>query len=165
MVPTFNSNIALSADGTHLRSLHGRARSAFDGWTASRASRSRSPKGGLQQAPLFSPDGKFVSVIDGNELLRRSSPFLKVLPVRRTRDQALSDYDNFHSGAWADDGLDLLDQHYPGGIVRMRDSGGPIETVTELDVKKGERSHRFAHLLPGGQALIYTVAFAGISEL
>ena len=85
-------------------------------------------------------------------------------PVRRTRDQ-VDDYDNFHSGTWADDGWIYWTNTYPGGIVRVRDSGGPIETVTELDVKTGERSHRFAHLLPGGQALIYTVAFAGHREL
>ena len=33
--------------------------------------------------------------------------------------------------------VDLLDLLYPGGIVRIRDSGGPIEPVTELDAKKG----------------------------
>jgi WD40 repeat protein len=48
--------------------------------------------------------------------------------------------------------------------VRIRDSGGPTEKVTDLDVANGERSHRFAQLLPGGDALIYTVAFDGINS-
>jgi serine/threonine-protein kinase len=76
----------------------------------------------------------------------------------------LSDYDNFHVGDWSQDGWIYWTNTYPGGIVRVRETGGPIETVTELDEKNGERSHRFARLLPGEDALIYTVAFAGISS-
>jgi serine/threonine-protein kinase len=76
----------------------------------------------------------------------------------------LADYDNFHVGDWSSDGWIYWTNTYPGGIVRVRDSGGPIEKVTELDLKKGDRSHRFAHLLPDGDAIIYTVAFAGITS-
>ncbi|MDK0575357.1 hypothetical protein P6P35_16060, partial [Clostridium perfringens] len=70
----------------------------------------------------------------------------------------LFDYDMFHRGDWARDGWIYWTARYPGGIVRMRDSGGPIEQITALDAQKAERSHRFAHLLPDGQSLIYTVA-------
>jgi serine/threonine-protein kinase len=76
----------------------------------------------------------------------------------------LADYDMFHGGDWAADGWIYWTASYPGGIVRVRETGGPSEPVTKLDVDRGERSHRFAHLLPGGQALIYTVGFDGIES-
>ena len=53
---------------------------------------------------------------------------------------------------------------YAGGIVSIRESGGAIQTVTKPDVEHGERSHRFAHLLPGGKAMIYTVSLDGINS-
>ena len=49
-------------------------------------------------------------------------------------------------------------------VVGISDAGGTLEPVTELDLQHGERSHRFASLLPGEQALIYTVAFDGINS-
>jgi serine/threonine-protein kinase len=76
----------------------------------------------------------------------------------------LADYDSFHAGDWSGDGWIYWTATYPGGIVRIRDSGGVTEPVTELNAEEGERSHRFTRLLPGGQALIYTVAFEGIES-
>src|SRR6185437_5782518 len=49
-------------------------------------------------------------------------------------------------------------------IVRMRDSGGETQPVTQLDVQHGERSHRFANVLPGGKTIIYTVAAEGMDS-
>ena len=115
------------------------------------------------RAPQFSPDGTCVSFIEGNGIVANVRPVPEGAAVGRAVVK-LADYDNFHGGDWAEDGWIYWTNTYPGGIVRVRDSGGPIEPVTELDVKNGERSHRFAHLLPGGDALIYTVAFAGITS-
>jgi hypothetical protein len=61
----------------------------------------------------------------------------------------LAEYDMFHRGDWSDDGWLYWTARYPGGIVSIRDSGGETEAVTQLDVAAGERSHRFASLLPG----------------
>jgi dipeptidyl aminopeptidase/acylaminoacyl peptidase len=74
----------------------------------------------------------------------------------------LAEYDAFHKGDWGEDGSIYWTAHYPGGIVRVSDAGGDIQNVTELG--SNERSHRFANLLPGGEALIYTVAFDGIDN-
>ncbi len=164
-VPTLNSIIALSPDGTklaltpwpdgpvvirHLDALNYQPLEA-------------TKNGDWRQGPQFSPDGTAVSYIDANGIIGRVKPFLKA-PVSGGPVVKLSDYDNFHTGDWAEDGWVYFTNTYPGGIVRVRDAGGPIEPVTTLDVKNGERSHRFARLLPGGDALIYTVAFAGITS-
>jgi hypothetical protein len=76
----------------------------------------------------------------------------------------LADYDMFHEGDWSTDGWLYWTASYPGGIVRTPDSGGEAEPVTTLDIEAGERSHRFARLLPDERALIYTVAADGISS-
>jgi hypothetical protein len=112
-------------------------------------------------APRFSPDDAWLSFVEGNGIISKVRPFFKA-PLSGGPAIQIAEYDNFHSGDWSRDGWLYYTAAYPGGIVRIRDSGGPIERVTELDSSKGERSHRFAHLLPGEDALIYTVAFAGI---
>jgi serine/threonine-protein kinase len=162
-VPTLNPTIALSADGTQLALTPWPGKGLVVRRLDALASQPLEvTKGGWYQGPQFSPDGTSVAVIDGNGIVANVKPFLKV-PLSGGPSAKLTDYDNFHSGAWSEDGWIYWTNTYPGGIVRIRDSGGPIEPVTELDVKNGERSHRFAHLLPGGQALLYTVAFAGIT--
>jgi serine/threonine-protein kinase len=163
-IPTMNSTIAISADGARIaltpwpdgpvvvRSLDALEYSSIDA--------TKSPA--WRQGPQFSPDGNYLSYIDGNGIVANVRPLLKA-PLSGGPVVKLADYDNFHNGDWSQDGWIYWTNTYPGGIVRVRDSGvGPIEPVTELG--DGERSHRFARVLPGGDALIYTVAFAGITS-
>lgn len=162
--PEFNSKIALSPDGTHL------AFTPLPGPVYIRRLDSLENQPleitksiGFRGAPLFSPDGGSISFIEFNSIFGWTRPFLKA-PIAGGTPTRLVEYDSFHRGDWAADGWIYWTSSYPGGIVRVRDSGGPIETVTELDAKKAERSHRFADLLPGGRALIYTAAFEDISS-
>jgi eukaryotic-like serine/threonine-protein kinase len=162
--PSFNSNLALSRDGTQLAftPLPGPVYiRRLDGVDTRPLEVSKSP--GFRGAPLFSPDGTFISFVQGNAIFSWTRPFLKAA-IAGGAPVKLADYDMFHEGDWAADGWIYWTASYPGGIVRIRDSGGPIEPVTTLDVQNGERSHRFARLLPGGEALIYTVAFDGIKS-
>ncbi len=46
----------------------------------------------------------------------------------------------------------------------MPEAGGAIEPVTTLDVARGERSHRFAQVLPGGGAVMFTVVADGMAS-
>jgi serine/threonine-protein kinase len=164
IVPTFDSNLALSPDGTQLAftPLPGPVYiRRLNGLDTQPLEVSMSP--GFRGAPLFSPDGAFVSFIEGNAVFSWSRQFLKAA-ISGGAAVKLVDYDMFHRGDWGSDGWIYFTASYPGGIVRIRDSGGQIEPVTELDVDGGERSHRFADLLPGGEALIYTVSFEGIDS-
>jgi serine/threonine protein kinase/dipeptidyl aminopeptidase/acylaminoacyl peptidase len=164
MIPTFNSNVALSPDGTLLAytPLPGPVSiRRLDGLEGQPLEVTKSPN--FRGAPLFSPDSGSISFIEGNSIFSSSRPFLKAAlsggaPVK------LAEYDMFHRGDWGADGWIYWTANYPGGIVRIRDSGGPPEPVTTLDTENGERSHRFASLLPGEDAIIYTVAFDGITS-
>jgi eukaryotic-like serine/threonine-protein kinase len=158
----FNSNIAISPDGAYVAftpSPAGVSIRHISDLDARPLEGSKIP--GTSGAPLFSPDGGFLTFIEGNAILSSKRQFQKAA-VSGGGATTLADYDMFHGGDWAQDGWIYWTAQYPGGIVRIRDTGGAVEPVTELDAQKAERSHRFAHLLPDGQALMYTVAFGDI---
>jgi tRNA A-37 threonylcarbamoyl transferase component Bud32 len=117
----------------------------------------------LGSAPLFSPDGAMLSFITGNAIVSPVRLFYKAA-VSGGAPVKLAEYDAFYRGDWSSDGWIYWSALYAGGVVRISDHGGNIEPVTTLDVQQGERSHRFARLLPGGQALMYTAGFDGISS-
>jgi eukaryotic-like serine/threonine-protein kinase len=164
ITPGFNPNLALSPDGMRL------AFTPFPGPVSIRRLDSLetvplevSASSGFRGAPVFSPDGTSISYIEGNAIYSWSRPFLKA-SLSGGAAVKLADYDAFHRGDWGEDGNLYWTATYPGAIVRISAAGGDMEPVTTLDVQHGERSHRFAELLPGGQALIYTVALEGISS-
>ncbi len=160
----FNPDLALSRDGTQL------AMTPFTGSVSIRRFDGVDTKdvpasvsAGFRGAPLFSPDGTAVSFIEGNTIFSWTRPFLRAA-VSGGGALKLAEYDAFHKGDWAADKWIYWTARYPGGIVRIPEGGGDVEPVTTLDADRGERSHRFASLLPEEQALMYTVAFDGISS-
>ena len=164
MVPTFNSNLALSPNGASLAftPLAGPVQiRRLDSLESEPLEVTKS--GSFFGAPVFSPDSASLSFVEGNAIFSQSRPFLKAA-LSGGAPFKLAEYDAFHSGDWGTDGKIYWTASYPGGIVRIPDSGGPVESVTKLDVEHGERSHRFANLLPDGKALIYTVALDGIAS-
>ena len=164
IVPTFNPNVALSPDGTLIAytPLPGPVViRRLDNVEGQPLEASSTP--GFRSAPLFSPDGASIAFVDGNAPYAWKRPFQKVA-LAGGPPLKLAEYDMFHRGDWSGDGWLYWTARYPGGIVRIKESGGEIAPVTTLDVAAGEKSHRFASLLPGGDALIYTVGFEGISN-
>lgn len=164
IVPEFNPHIALSPDGTQLAftPLPGPISIRRLDTLESRVLESTSAPG-FRGAPLFSPDGAALSFIHENAIIASTRPFFKAA-LSGGAPLTLTEYDAFHRGAWSSNGQIYWTARYPGGIVRISDRGGAIEQVTELDLSKGERSHRFADLLPGEQALLYTAGFDGINS-
>lgn len=155
----FNPDLALSPDGSTL------AFASFGGVYLRRLdeleTRRLEAAADYSSAPLFSPDGRNLAFIGGNAIMSAKRPFL-VAALSGGAAVKIADYDMFHRGDWGEDGNLYWTATYPGGIVRTPASGGPTEEVTKLDLERGERSHRFANLLPGGRALLYTVGFDGI---
>jgi tRNA A-37 threonylcarbamoyl transferase component Bud32 len=158
----FNPSLALSPDGAQLAitTVPGPVSiRRFDDLETRTLESSAGP--GFRGAPVFSPDSATLSFIQGNAIASWARPFYKAA-LSGGAAVKLADYDAFHKGDWGEDGWIYWTAHYPGGIVRIADAGGDIQNVTELG--PNERSHRFANLLPGGEALIYTVAFDGIDN-
>jgi eukaryotic-like serine/threonine-protein kinase len=159
--PGFNSHLAFSPDGTRL------AFTPLNGPVYIRRLDSLQSEPlevaktrGIYGGPMFSPDGTSLAFIEGNEIISSSRPFLKA-SLAGGAAVKLADYDAFHEGEWGPDGKLYWTASYQGGIVRIGESGGEIEPVTKVDTEHGERSHRFAHFLPDGKSMIYTVALDG----
>jgi serine/threonine-protein kinase len=75
-----------------------------------------------------------------------------------------ANYDMAFRGDWAPDDYYYWTTHYFGPVVRTPISGDKQESVTELDLKKQERTHRHVQVLPTGKAIIFTVSTGGISS-
>ncbi len=162
ILPGFNSDVAFSPDGAEIAftTLPGPVFvRRVDDLNTTKLEAAK----GYSTGPLFSPDGTSISYIGGNAIISTKKPFFKAA-LSGGAPVTLTQYDMFHRGDWSPDGWIYWTAHYPGGIVRSRDSGGNPEPVTELDTAHGERSHRFASLLPDGSAILYTVGFDGISS-
>ena len=60
-------------------------------------------------------------------------------------------------GWWADSGIIYYAPVNNTGIMKVPSGGGTPSAVTTLDRSKGEISHRWPQVLPGGKAILLTV--------
>jgi serine/threonine-protein kinase len=67
----------------------------------------------------------------------------------------------FGSGAsWGLDGNIILGG-FTTGLLRVSAAGGTPQVLTTTDAKKGEVNHRWPHVLPGGEAVLFTAGRGG----
>jgi serine/threonine-protein kinase len=150
-------SIALSPDGTRIAYLagspsriHTRLIGQFDGVALS----------GTENAsqPFFSPDGQWIGFFADNKL--------KKVSIHGGATMTLCSVQQSRGGTWSGDGTIVFAPHVTTGLLRISDAGGePVElTSTETnETGEGIRSHRWPHLLPGGDAVIFTVQPNGAS--
>ena len=101
------------------------------------------------QAPFFSPDGQWIGFIAQNKL--------KKVSVSGGVPQTLSDAQSQgQGGSWGPDETIYYAAGPASPIWKIPAAGGSPEQVTTLDRSKGEVSHRWPQLLPGGKALLFT---------
>ena len=99
--------------------------------------------------PFFSPDGAWVGFFSGEDLCRVPFEGGPVERLARTSGQ--------HRGAdWSVDGTIYFAPTTEGGLVRLPPGGGEPAALTELDTARGERTHRWPHVLPGGTHVLFT---------
>jgi Tol biopolymer transport system component len=105
--------------------------------------------------PFFSPDGQWLAFFaDGK---------LKKIPVQGGAPVTLCDAPGFHTGAsWGDDGniVAALNEG-ASGLVRVPSGGGTPASVTQPSKEKGETAHGWPQVLPGSQAVLFTVYGTG----
>jgi len=106
---------------------------------------------------FFSPDGQWIGFFAGGKL--------KKVPVLGGAPVPLCDASTSRGATWGEDGSIVFAPGITGGLWMVRDSGGTPQKVTEPESKK-QRTHRWPHFLPGGQALLFTahVAAFGFDE-
>ncbi len=108
---------------------------------------------------FFSPDGRWLAFHSRRE--RK----LKKVPVIGGTALTLCDMDAGSAlslgGSWGADGAIIVPLGRMTGLSRVSAAGGKPELLTKLDEKRGETSHRFPQILPGGQAVIFSAGAQG----
>ena len=96
---------------------------------------------------FFSPDGQWIAFFaDGK---------LKKISVNGGAAVTLSNAEDDRGGAWGDDGSIVFTPNGRSGLMRIPSTGGEPETVTRLDQRAGEITHRWPQILPGSEAVMF----------
>ncbi|HET7294700.1 MAG TPA: protein kinase, partial [Vicinamibacteria bacterium] len=99
--------------------------------------------------PFFSPDGAWVAFFaDGK---------LKKAPVAGGPPVVLCAAPSGRGGSWGDDGTIVFAPSLSSGLSRIPAGGGTPEVLTQPEAAKGENSHRWPDVLPGSQAVLFTI--------
>jgi eukaryotic-like serine/threonine-protein kinase len=100
--------------------------------------------------PVFSADGQWIAYSGANQIRKvavAGGPSVPVAPIVQRQVTGL---------AWGDDDV-IVFARAAGGLLEVPASGGtPVERTT-INREQGEVSHRLPHVLPGGDAVLYTV--------
>jgi serine/threonine protein kinase/Tol biopolymer transport system component len=99
--------------------------------------------------PFFSPDGQWVGFFAQGKLRKVS--------VIAGAVQVLCEASIAMGGSWGPDNSIYFAATNISGLSKVSASGGTAEAITKLDRSKGEVSHRWPQVLPGGKALLFTV--------
>ena len=99
--------------------------------------------------PFFSPDGQWIGFFHENKL--------KKVQVVGGATMTLCDARGGVGASWGSDGSIIFN-----GLARVSAAGGKPEVLTKPDSKKGETAHSWPDILPGGQAVLFTIG-TGVS--
>ena len=103
--------------------------------------------------PVFSPDGKWIAVLDGDDqLVQKVSLSGGTLQTLCNLSKVAKGQGYFGHG-WTPDG-DALIFGNTAGLWRVSARGGTPEALTQ--VKEGEFCHAWPQILPGGKAVLFT---------
>jgi len=145
-------DVALSSDGTELAyvGIHEGVPQLYI-----RALDAPEPKAiaGTEGAfnPFFSPDGRWIGFFAQGKM--------KKVPVGGGPALTLCDAGSSGGASWGSDDTIIFAPSAQAGAVglsRVSASGGEPRILTTPDLTKGEYSHRYPQILPGGKAVVFT---------
>jgi serine/threonine protein kinase/Tol biopolymer transport system component len=99
--------------------------------------------------PFFSPDGRWIAFLGGGKLRK--------IPVEGGTSIPLCDASSPVGGAWAEDDSIISPLAETGPLLRISPDGKAVP-LTNLDQNRGEVTHRWPQVLPGGKAVLFTAA-------
>ena len=67
-------------------------------------------------------------------------------------------------GSWGEDGTIVAAVNIVGGLFRISDDGTAPVPLTKLDRERGEVTHRWPQILPGGKAVLFTAHTRNVGE-
>jgi serine/threonine protein kinase/Tol biopolymer transport system component len=151
-VSNIDRDIVLTPDGRHVvyranngNALVARPLDALQGITLAT---------GEIRAPFISPDGRWVGFTDGTSVLRKVA--LAGGPVATL---ASTDGGNARGAVWLpDDSIIFATAAVSTGLQRVSARGGGVTVLTRPEQARGEVDHWWPEVLPGDDAILYTIA-------
>jgi serine/threonine-protein kinase len=117
---------------------------------------------GQARAPFTSPDGQWVGFIEPGPIT------LKKVPITGGPPTTVCPLDGASRGAaWTEDGHIVFATALTStGLQRVPDTGGQPEVLTTPSRERGEGDHLWPQLLPGRQAVLFTIipAIGGVDS-
>ena len=107
-------------------------------------------EGAMEQ--FFSPDGQWVGFFAKGKL--------KKVRTEGGEPVALCDAPDLRGASWGENGKIIAELDQQAGLSLISAEGGGVEPLTNLDLDKGETTHRWPYALPGGQAALFTSSIA-----
>jgi len=151
-------DIAVSPDGTkvaYLSVIDGVRRLIIRDWGELTGSPIQGTDGAV--TPFFSPSGRAVA------FFTLSPDRLHVVQLNGGPPLVLVDSGVVaRGGAWGDDGFIYYSNRV--GLARVRESGGGVEQVTQLNARAGESAHVYPDVLPNGRGVLFTVRKGDLPE-
>ncbi|MEE9263851.1 MAG: protein kinase [Vicinamibacteria bacterium] len=144
------SSVILSPDGTRLvyavgddneRELRIRSLDQLDGSTV--ASVTPPP-----YHPFFSPDGQWIGYVTSSEMQK--------VPLSGGTPMTLCKLERSRGASWGPDDTIIFAPSPGSPLFRVPAAGGEPEPLTTLNEEKGEATHRWPQVLPGGKAVLFT---------
>ena len=112
---------------------------------------------GLPRAPFSSPDGQWIGFIEPAPVV------LKKVAITGGPATTICALDGASRGAtWGDDDqIIFATAMTETGLQRVPAGGGNPTVLTRPNHDRGENDHLYPHLLPGGQAVLFTITALG----
>jgi Tol biopolymer transport system component len=101
------------------------------------------------ETPAFSPDSRFIAFSADGAVYRAGL-------AGDAPERLATGVTDIVGLSWADDGHLYYAADYATGISRVRELGGPVETVTQPDRDSGDLGHVYPDVLPGGKTMLFT---------
>jgi len=155
---SFNDRVAISPDGSSIAFNTNRQGAAVDAPSLyTRALRDLGSKR-LEEAPssasaFFSPDGRSLGFF-----MLKPSATLRRIALSGGPSSTLWPTGPYAGATWADDDTIYFAAYTPGGLLSIPAAGGKPRQFATTDTKRGERVLKYPCALPGGKALLVTVA-------
>ena len=107
--------------------------------------------------PFFSPDSQWVGFLASGNLMKASVSGGAPVTLSSTGQ-------NVRGASWGPDGRIVLSPGTSAGLARISEDGGEPEVLTNPDRGRGEKTHRFPEVLPGGKAILFTIGTGDITS-
>lgn len=117
-----------------------------------------SPIPGTEDAysPFFSPDSQWVGYFSGGKLKKVS--LLGGPPL------TISDVSSPYGGTWGQNGM-IIFGTYSSGLFQVSSAGGVPQNITTPDAEQGLISHRWPDILPGDEAVLFTIYKGSLDDV